>query len=150
MLHEKIKEKIIEAMKEKKQVKLDVLRGLLSAFTNELVVQRKKPSEILEDISALKVVQREARKRKDSIEQFRKGGREDLVKKEEEELTYIIPYLPETMSKEEIEKIVNLKKEELGIQDKSKAGILMGAVMKELQGQADGSDVKEVVESLLS
>ena len=136
--------------KEKKQVKLDVLRGLLSAFTNELVVQRKKPSEILEDISALKVVQREARKRKDSIEQFRKGGREDLVKKEEEELTYIIPYLPETMSKEEIEKIVNLKKEELGIQDKSKAGILMGAVMKELQGQADGSDVKEVVESLLS
>ena len=88
------------------------------------------------------------KQRKDSIEQFKKGGREDLVREEEAQLKILETYLPEMMSREEIEKITKAKKEELGIVDKSKQGQLMSALMKELKGKADGIIVKEVVDSL--
>ncbi len=147
-LHEKIKDEIKDAMKAKEAVKLEVLRGMLAAFINELVAKKRKPNEILEDDEALQVIGRLAKQRKDSIEQFSKGGREDLVQNEEEELKILETYLPEMMSKEEIEKIAKAKKEELGIDDEAKKGMLMGTIMKELKGKADGGDVKEVVDSL--
>ena len=149
-LHKQIKNEIKEAMLKKERVRLEVLRGLQAAFTNELVATKRKPDEELSDDEALQVIGRLAKQRKDSIEQFSKGGREDLVKTEEEELKVLEGYLPEMMSKEEIEKIAKAKKEELGITDKSKAGMLMGALMKELKGKADGGDVKEVVDSLFN
>jgi len=86
----------------------------------------------------------------DSIEQFLKGGREDLAETEKEELPTLEAYLPQMMSIEEIRPIAEAKKAELGVEDKSKMGVLMGAVMKETKGQADGGDVKTVVEELLS
>ena len=98
-LHEKIKDEIREAMKAKEAVKLEVLRGMLAAFINELVAKKRKPNEILEDDEALAVIGRLAKQRKDSIEQFRKGGREDLVQNEEEELKILETYLPEMMIK---------------------------------------------------
>lgn len=148
MLHEKIKNEIKEAMLKKEQVRLEVLRGILAAFTNELVAKKRKPDELLEDDKGLQVIQRLAKQRKDSIEQFRKGNREDLAKKEEEELKVLEEYLPEMMSKEEVEKIAKAKKEELGIDDPAKKGMLMGTLMKELKGKADGAVVKEIVDSL--
>ena len=147
-LHEKIKDEIKDAMKAKEAVKLEVLRGMLAAFINELVAKKRKPNEILEDDEALAVIGRLAKQRKDSIEQFSKGGREDLVQNEEEELKILETYLPEMMSKEEIEKIAKAKKEELGIDDEAKKGMLMGTLMKELKGKAEGGDVKAVVDSL--
>lgn len=147
-LHEQIKNEVQEAMKAKETVKLEVLRGIIAAFINELVSKKRKPDEILEDDEGLQVIGRLAKQRKDSIEQFKKGNREDLVQAEEAELKILETYLPEMMNKEEIEKIAKAKKEELGISDKSKAGILMGALMKELKGKADGGDVKEVADSL--
>lgn len=148
MLHEKIRSEIKEAMQAKDKVRLSVVRAILSAFVNELVAQKKKPQEMLPDTDALKVIKRLVNQRKDSIEQFKKGGREDLVGAEEEELKILQKYLPEAMSKEEIKKVAEKKKTELGVTDKSGMGKLMGAVMKELGGAADGGDVKEVVESL--
>lgn len=147
-LHQQIKEEIKDALRAKAEVKLLVLRGLLSAFTNELVAQKRKPSEELSDEEALKVIGRAAKQRKDSIEQFTKGGRNDLVEKEEAELVILDSYLPQMMSKEEVEKVVQTKKDELGITDKSQMGQLMGAIMKELKGKADGGDVKSAVDSL--
>ncbi|OGD70666.1 hypothetical protein A3I18_00290 [Candidatus Campbellbacteria bacterium RIFCSPLOWO2_02_FULL_35_11] len=147
-IQNQIKEQLKESMKARDEIRTLVLKGLLSAFTNELVAQRKKPSEELPDGDAINVIKRAIKQRKDSIEQFRKGNREDLAQNEEKELTFLTGYLPETMSKEEIMKIAITKKEEMGIADKSKMGMLMGAVMKELKDKADGGDVKEVVESL--
>lgn len=150
MLHEQIKEEVKDALKAKDEVKLTTLRGLLTAFTNELVADKKKPDEKLSDEKALEVINREAKKRKDSIEQFEKGGRSDLADDEKKELEILSVYLPKQMSEEEVKKVVQAKKEELGTQDKSQMGMLMGAVMKELKGRADGSLVKKAVEEALS
>jgi|SRR3989338_6973648 len=150
MIHQQIKEQIQKSMKNKEEIKLNVLRAILTALTNELVANKRKPSEILEDDKALRVIQRMTRQRKDSIEQFKKGGRADLVQKEKEELVFIEPFLPKMLSRKEIEKVALTKKAELKIEDKSKTGILMGAVMKELQGKVEGKDVKEIVEKLLN
>ncbi len=147
-IQQQIRDGIKEAMLSKNSVKLNVLRGLVSAFTNELVAQKRKPQEELNDEEALNVIKRSVKQRKDSIDQFKAGGREDLVASEEAELAILQTFLPATMSKEAIREIAEKKKAELGITDKSKMGIFMGAVMKELKGQADGADVKEVVESL--
>ena len=136
-------------MKAKDEVRLMVLRGLTAAFTNELVATNRKPTVPLPDEDALNVIRRMVKQRKDSIEQFRKGGREDLASREEAEQKILETYLPQMMSREEIEPIVKLKIAEMQA-DKSKAGILMGAVMSELKGKADGKMVKDVVESLLS
>jgi len=149
-LHSQIKEEIKEAMKAKEATRLSVLRGLVTAFTNELVAQKRIPGEELSDEDALAVIKRSAKQRKDSIEQFTKGGRPELAQAEEAELKVLEGYLPKMMSKEEILKIAETKKEELSINDKSKMGMLVGAVMKELAGRADGSDVKDVVNELLS
>lgn len=148
MLHTQIKEKIKEALKARNELELSVLRGLSSAFTNELVANKKMPSDILSDDEVLAVIKKQAKQRKDSIEQFKAGGRDELAESEEKELEVLSVYLPEEMSKEEVEKIAKAKKDELGVEDKSKMGILMGAIMKETKGKADGSVVKEVVESL--
>ena len=96
------------------------------------------------------VIKRLAKQRKDSIEQFRNGGREDLAGVEEKELAILEELLPQMMSQDAIRPIAEKKKAELGVEDKSKMGILVGAVMKELGGQADGSDVKAVVDSLFN
>lgn len=149
-LQQQIRDGIKQAMLAKDSVRLNVLRGLVSAFTNELVAQKRKPQEELNDEEALNVIKRSVKQRKDSIDQFRAGGREDLVASEEAELAVLQTFLPATMSKDAIRAIAEKKKVELGVTDKSKMGVFMGAVMKELKGQADGADVKEVVESLFA
>ena len=148
-MHENLKTELTVAMKNRETLKMNVLRGLLAAFTNELVAKKRKPDERLSDEEALTVVKRAAKQRKDSIEQFRKGNREDLAVIEEGELKIIETYIPAQMSREDIEKTARAVKEKLGVTDKAKAGILMGAIMKELKGNADGAVVKTVVEELL-
>jgi uncharacterized protein YqeY len=85
MIHEQIREEIKKAMLAKDAVRLITMRGLLAAFTNELVATRRTPQEILTDEQALKVIKRAANQRTDSIEQFEKGNRKDLADKEKAE-----------------------------------------------------------------
>ena len=148
MLHEQIKNNIKEAMLAKNTVLLETLRSMVASFTNELVAKNRKPNEILSDPDALTVINRLAKQRKDSIEQYKKGNRQDLVDEEEAQLAILETYLPKLMEKSEIEKIAKNKKEELGITDSTKKGMLMQALMKELKGKVDGGMVKEVVDSL--
>ena len=148
MLHTDIKNGIKEAMLAKNTVRLGVLRGLVAAFTNELVAKRRKPDEILNDDDALEVIRKEARKRKDSIEQFEKGNRQDLADDEKAELAVLETFLPAQMSKEDVLTFVKVKQAEMGATDPSKKGQFMGAVMKDLKGKADGQVVKEVIDSL--
>jgi len=135
-------------MMAKDVVRLETYRGMLAAFTNELVSKNRKPNEMLEDVEAVAVIARLAKQRKDSIEQFRKGNREDLVKKEQAELAILETYLPKLMDRTEVEKIARAKKDELGITDAAKKGMLMSALMKDLKGKADGITVKEAIDSL--
>ena len=148
-LQQTIKEQIKDAMRARDTVLLGVLRGLVSAFTNELVATKRLPTEELSAEDVLNVIRRAVKQRKDSIEQFEKGGRSDLAESEKAELEILQTYLPTMMSKEEVMKVALAKKIELGIEDKSKAGQLMGLIMKELKGKADGDVVKSVVEELL-
>ncbi len=143
-----IREKIKEAMLAKDQLALAVFRGILSSFTNELVSKGKTPQDTLADEECMTVIKRLAKQRKDSIEQFTNGGRPELAEAEKKELDLLETLLPATMSIDDIKTIAEKKKQELQIVDKSKMGLLMGAVIKETKGNADGADVKSVVESL--
>lgn len=148
-LHEQIKGEIKEAMLAKDAVRLSVVRNIVAAFTNELVATKKMPQDLLDDENALKVIKRLVNQRKDSIAQFTAGNRPELAASEQAELAILEKYLPAQMSREEIRKVAIAKKEALGF-DKSKAGQLTGAIMKELAGKADGGDVKAVVDELFA
>ena len=146
-LHQQIREEIKEAMKAKDTIRLGVIRGLVAGFTNELVSLKRMPDGELSDDEALNVIRRGVNQRKDSIDQFTKGGRNDLAEKAE--LAILETYLPAQMSKDEVLKIAEAKKNEMAITDKSKSGQLMSAIMKELKGKADGNLVKSVVDEIL-
>ncbi|KKT73968.1 MAG: hypothetical protein UW71_C0039G0030 [Parcubacteria group bacterium GW2011_GWB1_44_7] len=149
-LHQKIKGEIKEAMLAKDTVRLAVTRGLLAAFVNELIAKRRKPTEELKDDEALAVIKRSVKQHKDSIEQFAKGGRQDLVKEEEAELKILETYLPKMLNEKEIRKIAETLKTKLGFSDKAKIGVFVGAIMKECKGLADGAAVKKIAEELLA
>ena len=148
-IQEQIKGDMVAAMKEKDSVKVGVLRGLMAAFTNELVTLKRTPQDILSDEEALAVINRGAKQRNDSIEQFEKGGRQDLVEVEKAELEIIQKYLPEMMSEDDVRAYVLSKKDEMGIDSADGFGQLMGAVMAGLKGKADGGVVKKVIEESL-
>lgn len=149
-LHQKIKDQVKEAMLAKEVVRLTVVRGLLAAFVNELVAKRRKPDEELKDDEAMAVIKRTVKQHNDSIEQFAKGGRKDLVKEEEAELKILETYLPKMMDEKEIRKIATAVMAKPGFADKAKIGILVGAIMKECKGLVDGAVVKKIAEELLA
>ena len=148
-LHTDIKGQMIEAMKAREVLKLGVIRGLLSSFTNENVSKKRKPDEELSDEEVLNVIGRAVKQRKDSIEQFEKGGRSDLAESEKVELAILETYLPAQMSREEIFTYVKSKVESEK-PEKDKKNQFMGMIMKELKGKADGMVVKEAVDSMFS
>lgn len=148
MLVENIQNDMRSAMKARDALRLSVLRGALSAFTNELVAKNKKPTDTLDDADAVAVLKRLAKQRKDSAEQFEKGDRAEMAQKERDELVIIEEYLPQMASREDVEKAADAKIAEIGA-DKGQMGVIIGAVMKDLGGNADGAVVKEVVAAKL-
>ncbi|MBY0293758.1 GatB/YqeY domain-containing protein [Patescibacteria group bacterium] len=150
MTQSELKEQLKDAMRAKDATKLAVIRGLMSAMTNEAVAKGKGPDGILTEEEALTVVMRAAKQRKDSIEQFEKGGRPELAEGEKAELAILQTMLPVQMSREEIEAAAKAKAAEMGVTDKSGANQFMGALMKDLKGKADGTLVKEVVDSMFA
>ncbi|MFA5877692.1 MAG: GatB/YqeY domain-containing protein [Candidatus Paceibacterota bacterium] len=150
MLQTQIKSDMVTAMKAREALKVEVLRGLMSSCTNELVALKRLPTEELSDQEVLTVIRREVKKRKDAFEQFTKGNRPELAQKEEAERVMLEVYLPAMMSQDDIRKIAEAKKVEMGVTDKKEAGKFMGALMKDLQGKADGTDVKAVIDSLFN
>ncbi len=149
-LKKQIKSELKTAMIKKDEVAKNVFKGLLSAFTNELVASGKTPRDVLSENEILKIIKKSIKQRKDSMEQFIQGGRNDLAINEKKELVILEKYLPKMMSELEILKIATKEKEVLQITDQSKIGILVGAVMKETSGQADGYLVKKIVSSLFN
>lgn len=125
---------------------VDILKMALAAIKNYEIEIGKE----VEDQDTEKILRKEVKKINDSILQFDQMGREDLSQRERSQLLVLEKYLPQLMSEEEIEIFVKEKISQLGIQGKSSMGMLMGLVMKELNGKAEGVLVKSVVEKLLS
>jgi uncharacterized protein YqeY len=148
-MQEQIKAQIKAAMIAKEMDKLNVLRLLSAAFTNELVTQGRPPQEPLSDEDCMKVLKRESKKRKDSIDQYTSAGRPELAEDEQKELTIIESFLPAQMSEEEIRTKVQAKLAESPI-DATKKGQFVGMMMKELGDTADGSIVKRIIDELVA
>lgn len=151
MLHQTIKNQIKDALRAKDTIKLETLRGLNALFMNEMLASNLT-GEFLPDDKAMALIKRSVKQRKDSIEQFTKGGRMDLVAKEKEELAILESYLPQMMPREEIRVIARTRLEKMkseGSFDPKAGGKVTGMLMKELAGKADGADVKAVVDELL-
>lgn len=151
---------MVEAMKAKDAVRLSVIRGLLAAFTNELIARGKKSDEParhgfaagesggeLSDEEVLSVISHAVKQRKDSIEQFEKGYRADLAEAEKAELKILETYMPAQMSREEIFEYVKNRQAELNI-TANKKNQFIGMVMKDLKGKADGTLVKEAIDQI--
>lgn len=159
-MQENIKAAIKSAMMAKEMDKLQVLRMISAAFTNELVAQGHPPTDPLSDEDAMKVIKKLANQRKDSINQFVAGGREDLAIDERAELAIIETMLPAQMSRDEIKSKIEaaIANPEGPISamiadgkvDKSKKGPFMGMMMKMLGGNADGTLVKEVIDEIVA
>lgn len=147
-MQDKISEDMKEALKAKDHLRLEVIRGIKTALTNELVATKRMPTDKLSDEEVLTVIHRLAKQRKDSITQYKAGGREDLADSEAAELAVLETYLPEMMPRDQIMTLALAKKTEMGLTDPAKKGMLMGALMKDLKGKADGGDVKSVVDEM--
>ena len=145
-----LKEQLIEEMKTaakaKDKLRLSTIRMVRSEIKNREIALRHE----LSDDEILKLLGTMVKQRKDSINQFKKGGREDLVAKEEQELEILNVYLPEPMDALEIENIVKTVIAETGAAGKKDMGKVMQAVMALAAGRADGKEVNRMVSSQLS
>jgi len=148
-LYQSIGEHLKEAMKTGDAFRRDTLRLLQSALKNSAIEKRTDPAE-LSDTEVEEVAKRLVKQRKDSVEQFRAGNREDLALQEEKEMKLLETYLPEGMSEEELGVLVTEVLAECGIVSRNQMGQAMGMVMKKVAGRASGDDVRRLVESKLS
>lgn len=133
------------AMKSGDKLRLSAIRMLLSEIKNAEIA--KKGDLTSEEL--LELATRDAKKHKESIEEFSKGGRQDLVDKETYELAVIQEYLPEQMSDEDVRKIVSETIEEVGASSPSDLGKVMGKLMPKVKGKADGKMINKLVREML-
>ena len=145
-LKEKINVDLKEAMKAKDKVKLQTIRSIRALI---LEFEKSGKSEEMKKEDEISLLTSAAKKRKESIEQYKNAGRDDLAANEEAELNVIQEYLPKQLTEEEISKKIKALAEELGALTKQDFPKLMPAAMKELKGQADGKVVKEIVTNIL-
>jgi len=145
-LLETIRKDMIEASKKGDVDSTNILKLAIASIKNAEIAKGDK----LSDEEILKVLRKEESKIKDSITEFTKMGRKDLIERESRQLKVISSYLPKLMGREEIEKVVSKAVADTHAEGLKSMGAVMGIVMKELSGKADGSVVKEVVQEFLS
>lgn len=145
-LLERLNTDIKQAMKDKDKEKLSVLRMVKSSIQNESIKHGRDLSEEEE----LTVLSRELKQRKDSLQEFDKAGREDLVHKLQGEIAIVEHYMPEQLSEEELSVIVQQTIAEVNASSKADMGKVMGALMPKVKGKADGSLVNKLVQQHLS
>lgn len=147
MLREKVVEDLKQAMLAKDEVRVSTLRMLKAAIMKFEVAGKEKVEASDDDVFGL--IKKEAKARKDSIQQYRDGGRPELAEKEEAELAILEEYLPEQMSEDQVREIVSGVIEEMGASSMADMGKVMGAVMGKVGGEADGGVVSKVVKEML-
>jgi uncharacterized protein YqeY len=145
-LKDSIQEALKGALKRQQRVEVSTLRLLLSEIKNAEIAQQK-PAD---DNKVLDVIAREVKRRRESIEAFKKGNRSDLVAQEEAELAVLMSYLPEQMSRAEIMVAAQQVVDAVGAKGPSDKGKVMSQLMPQLKGKADGKEVNEIVSELLA
>jgi uncharacterized protein len=135
-----------QAMKNKEKQKLSVIRMLKASLQNEAI----KHGHELNEEEELTVLAREMKQRKDSLQEFEKAGREDLVAGLQDEIAVLTPYLPKQLTEEELHEIVAQTISETGAASKADIGKVMGALMPKVKGKADGGLVNRIVQQQLS
>lgn len=144
-LSERLNDDMKQAMRDKDKFKLTVIRLVRSAIKNVEIEQRKE----LNDDEVLTILNREVKQRRDSLQDFEKAGRDDLVEKINLELAIISEYLPQQLSEEEIKSIVQQTIQEVRASTKADMGKVMGALMPKFKGRADGKIVNQIVQQSL-
>lgn len=142
---EKIREEVKAAMKSGDKMRLETLRVILSELKKEEIDSRKP----LDEEAATKVLKRSLKKRKESIEQFKAGNRQDLVEREEAQLKILEEFCPQQMTSSDLEKIVAAAIADTGAKTKQDTGKVMKAVMGKYGAQVDGKAVQQIVASKL-
>ena len=145
-IREQLEDDIKQAMRSVDAARRDVLRFLKSAIHYEEIEKHQE----LDDEGILTVVGKQVKQRRESIEMFRQGGRDDLVAKEEGELAILEPYLPEQLSREKIVELAKQAVADSGAASLGDKGKVMGRLMPQVKGKADGTIVNEVVTELLT
>jgi hypothetical protein len=145
MLRDSIANDMRDAMKAREPVRVGALRMLMAAVKNTEV---EKLHELSDD-EVVEVIAREAKRRRESIEAFEKGGRSDLVEKESGELAILETYLPEKLSDEELSALVDQAIAETAASTPKQMGEVMKALMPKLRGRADGAQVSAMVKARL-
>ncbi len=145
-LFEQIDQDIIKALKAGDKNRLTVLRGLKSDLKYKQIEVGKK----LTDQQVIEVLASAAKKRRDSIEQFRGGGREDLAVQEESELVIITEYLPKQLTEDELRTMAKAAIEEVGAESPKQMGLVMKALMPQVKGRADGKLLSKLIAELLA
>jgi uncharacterized protein YqeY len=145
-LLQKLQNEMKIAMKNKDKERLSTIRMLISEIKKVQIDTKKE----LTDEEIIKILQKYAKQRKDSIEQYKKAGREDLVKKEMKELEIVQEFLPKQLSEEEIEKIVEETIKELNATSMKDMGKVMKTVMSKVAGKAEGAIVSQIVKNKLN
>jgi len=144
-----MKKQLIEDMKKYMKEKNKLALNTVKMVNAEIKKQEIDKQKELTDEEVISVIEKQIKNRKDSVEQYRNAGREDLADQESKEIEVLMKYLPEQLSKEEIEKIVDEVIEEVGAKTKSDFGKVMGKIMPKVKGKADGNMIKKVVQKKL-
>jgi uncharacterized protein YqeY len=134
------------AMKSGNKIELDTIR-MLRAQIKSASIDKK---DDLDEAELAQVLQKEAKKRKEAIEMYQKGNREDLVKKEKSELSIISKYLPEQLSEKDLDDIINTAIDSLQVTSEKDMGRVMGEIMPKVKGKADGKLVQQKVKEYLA
>ncbi len=146
-LLERLNTDMKQAMRNKEKDKLSVIRMVKSSLQNEAI---KLGVKELSEEEELTILSREVKQRKDSLHEFDKAGREDLVDKLRTELDIVTLYMPQQLSEEELSEIVKQTISEVGAKSKADMGKVMAAIMPKVKGKADGSLVNKFVQQHLS
>lgn len=149
MILEQIQNNLKEAMKAGDEARVSTLRFLLAQIHNHEIALHGQGKD-LTDEEVVAVLQKQAKERKESIEAFKQNGRDELVKKEEDELSILNNYLPQQLAPEEVEKIVAETLVEIGATGPADFGKVMKAVMEKVKGKADGTQVAQMVKKYLA
>ena len=147
-LKEQLANDLADALRQGDDTRKSTIRMLMSAINTEEVAGAER-RELTED-EVLKVVARQVKQRRDSIEEFNKAGREELAEKEAAEMKVLRAYMPEQAGREEIEAEARKVIDEVGATGPQDKGKVMQAIMPRLAGRAEGRDINEVVTQLLS
>lgn len=138
------------AMKNKDKDRLRVLRSLKAKILEKEISERKGGESDISDEQVIEVLMKASKQRKESIEQFEKGGRSELADQERQELNVIEEFLPDMMSEEEVKAAVREQIDKLGASSMDDMGRVMGVMMGQLKGKAEGSLVSRIVKEELS